>query len=153
MVCLFVVLSRACVCVLSWRSVCIKASLCSSEARPGLCCSTSRKSNKTTKENTRWDDGRWCHPECNVGLVLGLFQHVSLSFSFQKMKLQARSFSTEIKQIDLDVNRTFRNHIMFRDRFGVKWVQVSGSNGGMLSSLTTPENWFMSDCEPRFHTS
>uniref|UniRef100_A0A8C4RJ48 Si:ch211-288d18.1 n=1 Tax=Erpetoichthys calabaricus TaxID=27687 RepID=A0A8C4RJ48_ERPCA len=32
--------------------------------------------------------------------------------------LQARSFSTEIKQIDLDVNRTFRNHIMFRDRFG-----------------------------------
>lgn len=38
------------------------------------------------------------------------------------MKQQARSFSTEIKQIDLDVNRTFRNHIMFMDRFGVKWV-------------------------------
>ncbi|CAL8359906.1 unnamed protein product [Lota lota] len=38
---------------------------------------------------------------------------------YQKMKLQARSFSTEIKQIDLDVNRTFRNHIMFRERFGV----------------------------------
>lgn len=42
--------------------------------------------------------------------------------SFQKMKQQARSFSTEIKQIDLDVNRTFRNHIMFMDRFGIKWV-------------------------------
>lgn len=39
------------------------------------------------------------------------------------MKQQARTFSTEIKQIDLDVNRTFRNHIMFRERFGVKWVQ------------------------------
>uniref|UniRef100_A0A671XSF7 Si:dkeyp-19e1.3 n=1 Tax=Sparus aurata TaxID=8175 RepID=A0A671XSF7_SPAAU len=39
---------------------------------------------------------------------------------YEKMKQQARSFSTEIKQIDLDVNRTFRNHIMFMDRFGVK---------------------------------
>ncbi|XP_035012216.2 USP6 N-terminal-like protein [Hippoglossus stenolepis] len=38
---------------------------------------------------------------------------------YEKMKLQARNFSTEIKQIDLDVNRTFRNHIMFMDRFGV----------------------------------
>lgn len=39
---------------------------------------------------------------------------------YERMKKQARYFSTEIKQIDLDVNRTFRNHIMFRDRFGVK---------------------------------
>ncbi|XP_035250911.1 USP6 N-terminal-like protein [Anguilla anguilla] len=39
---------------------------------------------------------------------------------YEKMKEQARHFSTEIKQIDLDVNRTFRNHIMFMDRFGVK---------------------------------
>ncbi|XP_070763989.1 USP6 N-terminal-like protein [Enoplosus armatus] len=39
---------------------------------------------------------------------------------YEKMKQQACSFSTEIKQIDLDVNRTFRNHIMFMDRFGVK---------------------------------
>ncbi|XP_060742175.1 USP6 N-terminal-like protein [Tachysurus vachellii] len=39
---------------------------------------------------------------------------------YEKMKEQARSFSTEIKQIDLDVNRTFRNHIMFMERFGVK---------------------------------
>ncbi|XP_017274532.1 USP6 N-terminal-like protein [Kryptolebias marmoratus] len=39
---------------------------------------------------------------------------------YEKMKLQARNYSTEIKQIDLDVNRTFRNHIMFMDRFGVK---------------------------------
>lgn len=40
----------------------------------------------------------------------------------QKMKEQARNFSTEIKQIDLDVNRTFRNHVMFMERFGVKYV-------------------------------
>ncbi|XP_064193184.1 USP6 N-terminal-like protein [Anguilla rostrata] len=39
---------------------------------------------------------------------------------YEKMKEQARNYSTEIKQIDLDVNRTFRNHIMFMDRFGVK---------------------------------
>ncbi|KAM9754109.1 uncharacterized protein ACNS7B_007192 [Menidia menidia] len=39
---------------------------------------------------------------------------------YEKMKQQARNYSTEIKQIDLDVNRTFRNHIMFMDRFGVK---------------------------------
>ncbi|XP_062973147.1 USP6 N-terminal-like protein [Elgaria multicarinata webbii] len=39
---------------------------------------------------------------------------------YEKMKEQAKGFSSEIKQIDLDVNRTFRNHIMFRDRYGVK---------------------------------
>ncbi|NXT24443.1 US6NL protein, partial [Syrrhaptes paradoxus] len=43
-----------------------------------------------------------------------------LPLSRQQMKEQAKSFSSEIKQIDLDVNRTFRNHIMFRDRYGVK---------------------------------
>ncbi|XP_030307111.1 uncharacterized protein LOC103530484 isoform X1 [Calypte anna] len=39
---------------------------------------------------------------------------------YEQMKEQAKKFSSEIKQIDLDVNRTFRNHIMFRDRYGVK---------------------------------
>ncbi|XP_076853832.1 USP6 N-terminal-like protein isoform X2 [Brachyhypopomus gauderio] len=39
---------------------------------------------------------------------------------YEKMKDQGRRYSTEIKQIDLDVNRTFRNHIMFMDRLGVK---------------------------------
>ncbi|XP_051660305.1 USP6 N-terminal-like protein isoform X1 [Manacus candei] len=39
---------------------------------------------------------------------------------YEQMKEQAKCFSSEIKQIDLDVNRTFRNHIMFRDRYGVK---------------------------------
>ncbi|KAI4894589.1 hypothetical protein NFI96_018819, partial [Prochilodus magdalenae] len=39
---------------------------------------------------------------------------------YEKMKEYARKKSSEIKQIDLDINRTFRNHIMFRERFGVK---------------------------------
>ncbi|XP_075784408.1 uncharacterized protein LOC102457209 [Pelodiscus sinensis] len=43
---------------------------------------------------------------------------------YEKMKEQARIFSSEIKQIDLDVNRTFRNHIMFRDRYGVKQQEL-----------------------------
>ncbi|XP_068115599.1 uncharacterized protein [Hyperolius riggenbachi] len=39
---------------------------------------------------------------------------------YEKMKELAKMYSTEIKQIDMDVNRTFRNHIMFRERYGVK---------------------------------
>ncbi|KAM4017211.1 uncharacterized protein ACNLHF_006856 [Anomaloglossus baeobatrachus] len=42
------------------------------------------------------------------------------SGKYEKMKELAKMYSTEIKQIDLDVNRTFRNHIMFRERYGVK---------------------------------
>ncbi|KAG8576913.1 hypothetical protein GDO81_010020 [Engystomops pustulosus] len=36
------------------------------------------------------------------------------------LKRKARILSPDIRQIDLDVNRTFRDHIMFRDRYGVK---------------------------------
>ncbi|XP_037102738.1 USP6 N-terminal-like protein [Syngnathus acus] len=39
---------------------------------------------------------------------------------YEKMKEQAKLYSSEIKLIDLDINRTFRNHVMFMDRFGVK---------------------------------
>lgn len=39
---------------------------------------------------------------------------------YLKMRNRARSRSTSIRQIDLDVNRTYRNHIMFRERYGVK---------------------------------
>lgn len=69
------------------------------------------------------------------------------------MKKQARYFSTEIKQIDLDVNRTFRNHIMFMDRFGVKSVSphiiytslfftphCSGARHMIHNVKRTPEN-------------
>ncbi|XP_032270533.1 USP6 N-terminal-like protein isoform X3 [Phoca vitulina] len=39
---------------------------------------------------------------------------------YEKMKEQAQLFSRDIRQIDLDVNRTFRNHVMFRDHYGVR---------------------------------
>eukprot|EP00057_Strongylocentrotus_purpuratus_P014706 XP_011669180.1 PREDICTED: USP6 N-terminal-like protein [Strongylocentrotus purpuratus] len=39
---------------------------------------------------------------------------------YERMKARARIHSPDIRQIDLDVNRTFRNHIMFRDRYGIK---------------------------------
>ncbi|XP_013398164.2 USP6 N-terminal-like protein [Lingula anatina] len=39
---------------------------------------------------------------------------------YEKMKERARKRSPDIRQIDLDVNRTYRNHIMFRERYGVK---------------------------------
>ncbi|KAG1683112.1 USP6 N-terminal-like protein [Nymphon striatum] len=39
---------------------------------------------------------------------------------YEEMKNRARKWSPDIRQIDLDVNRTYRNHIMFRERYGVK---------------------------------
>ncbi|XP_044933397.1 USP6 N-terminal-like protein [Mustela putorius furo] len=39
---------------------------------------------------------------------------------YEKMKERAQLSCKDIKQIDLDVNRTFRNHIMFQDRYGVR---------------------------------
>ncbi|NXA30713.1 US6NL protein, partial [Eudromia elegans] len=39
---------------------------------------------------------------------------------YNKLKCEARGSSPDIRQIDLDVNRTYRDHIMFRDRYGVK---------------------------------
>jgi len=38
------------------------------------------------------------------------------------MKEKARRWSPDVRQIDLDVNRTFRDHIMFCKRYDVKWV-------------------------------
>ena len=32
----------------------------------------------------------------------------------------ARKYSPDVRQIDLDVNRTYRDHISFRERYGVK---------------------------------
>ena len=42
----------------------------------------------------------------------------------QEMKERAHRFSPDIRQIDLDVNRTYRNHIMFRKRYDVKYVLI-----------------------------
>ncbi|XP_022253446.1 USP6 N-terminal-like protein isoform X2 [Limulus polyphemus] len=39
---------------------------------------------------------------------------------YQEMQRRARKWSPDIRQIDLDVNRTYRNHIMFRERYGSK---------------------------------
>jgi len=40
------------------------------------------------------------------------------------MKELARRVSPDIKQIDLDVHRTFRDHVMFRERYNIKLVKV-----------------------------
>ncbi|XP_054709273.1 USP6 N-terminal-like protein [Uloborus diversus] len=39
---------------------------------------------------------------------------------YLEMRDKAKLLSPDIKQIDLDVNRTYRNHIMFRERYCVK---------------------------------
>lgn len=39
---------------------------------------------------------------------------------YEEMKERARRLSPDIRQIDLDVNRTYRDHIMFRKRYDVK---------------------------------
>ena len=36
------------------------------------------------------------------------------------VRLRGRSHSKEVRQIDLDVNRTYRDHIMFRERYNIK---------------------------------
>ena len=36
------------------------------------------------------------------------------------LRLRGRSHSKEVRQIDLDVNRTYRDHIMFRERYNIK---------------------------------
>uniref|UniRef100_A0A3Q1K6Z7 Rab-GAP TBC domain-containing protein n=1 Tax=Anabas testudineus TaxID=64144 RepID=A0A3Q1K6Z7_ANATE len=62
---------------------------------------------------------------------------------YERMKQQARSLSTEIKQIDLDVNRTFRNHIMFMDRFGeVSYCQGMSQIAAVLLMYLNEEDAF-----------
>lgn len=39
---------------------------------------------------------------------------------YEKLKARARGLSPDIRQIDLDVNRTYRDHIMFMHRYDVK---------------------------------
>ncbi|XP_031438164.1 USP6 N-terminal-like protein isoform X2 [Clupea harengus] len=39
---------------------------------------------------------------------------------YEKLKLRALGMSPDIRQIDLDVNRTYRDHIMFMHRYDVK---------------------------------
>ena len=43
-----------------------------------------------------------------------------LNFNFFLSRERGRKFSKEVRQIDLDVNRTYRNHNMFRERYNIK---------------------------------
>lgn len=52
--------------------------------------------------------------------LLGIDKVPNGSAAYESMKWLARSQSPDIRQIDLDVNRTYRDHIMFRDRYGIK---------------------------------
>ena len=52
-----------------------------------------------------------------LGVEDQLQQHAGL---YKQLRRQARLWSPEARQIDLDVNRTFRDHIMFRERYGIK---------------------------------
>ncbi|GFS69020.1 USP6 N-terminal-like protein [Nephila pilipes] len=55
------------------------------------------------------------------GRLLGIPQiKIEQEGKYEEMVQQARLHSTDIKQIDLDINRTFRNNIMFRERFNPK---------------------------------
>ena len=44
--------------------------------------------------------------------------------SFQEMRQLAWRWSPDIRQIDLDVNRTYRDHRMFRERYGLKQQEL-----------------------------
>ncbi len=58
---------------------------------------------------------------CVVNTCILLTHLLLLSVSFsQTMKVLGRQISPDVKQIDIDVLRTFRNHIMYRDRYGIK---------------------------------
>ena len=41
---------------------------------------------------------------------------------YQELLMRARLVSRDIKQIDLDINRTYRDHLAFRRRYDVKFV-------------------------------
>ncbi|XP_008467664.1 USP6 N-terminal-like protein isoform X2 [Diaphorina citri] len=43
---------------------------------------------------------------------------------YEEMRDLAWKYSPDIRQIDLDVNRTYREHNMFRDRYSVKQTQL-----------------------------
>lgn len=52
-----------------------------------------------------------------------LFTHMNNLTHFcilKEMRKLARLWSPDLRQIDLDVNRTYRDHLMFRERYGLK---------------------------------
>eukprot|EP01137_Pigoraptor_chileana_P011470 Opistho-2@62401 len=43
---------------------------------------------------------------------------------YQQWRERSQKESTYLRQIDLDINRTFRNHIMFKDRYSIKQIEL-----------------------------
>ncbi|XP_076041759.1 USP6 N-terminal-like protein [Oratosquilla oratoria] len=43
---------------------------------------------------------------------------------YEEMKRLGRKWSTDVRQIDLDVNRTYRDHVSFRKRYDIKQQQL-----------------------------
>lgn len=41
---------------------------------------------------------------------------------YRELLMRARLISKDIKQIDLDINRTYRDHLAFRKRYDVKYA-------------------------------
>lgn len=50
----------------------------------------------------------------------------------QEMCDIAHKCSPEVRQIDLDVNRTYRDHIMFRQRYDIKQTELFNVLGNAL---------------------
>lgn len=44
---------------------------------------------------------------------------------YNELLIRARLISKDIKQIDLDINRTYRDHLAFRRRYDVKLVNFN----------------------------
>lgn len=43
---------------------------------------------------------------------------------YKELLMRARLVSKDVKQIDLDINRTYRDHMAFRRRYDVKYVFI-----------------------------
>lgn len=61
---------------------------------------------------------------------------------YQRMLKVARQWSTEARQIDSDVNRQFRDHFIYRERYGIK--QKSLFNVLTAYSMYNMEVWLCS---------
>ena len=53
-------------------------------------------------------------------IYLVSYIHSSTHHLFQATRELGRRLSPDVRQIDIDVLRTFRNHIMYRERYGIK---------------------------------
>lgn len=52
------------------------------------------------------------------------FYYFIILCDLQEMREKAWKWSPDIRQIDLDVNRTYRDHIMFRERYSSKQQEL-----------------------------